>query len=147
MGIAGSVLTAYLTNRAAENRLRLEQDFEDSRRFHKERVELYGRVLALAQMCRTRILEGGIESEQDADKTIPENVWKIIMTAMADFTAAAKMVNLLGAPATRQAVATLIDAAHRLLGASIDTSDEEFDKSSVALRDAEQRSPMLPAPR
>ena len=52
VGSAGSVLTGHLANRAAERRLRLEQEQVDRTRFHDMRVEAYGKLLAAAQNGR-----------------------------------------------------------------------------------------------
>lgn len=44
-GIAGTLLSGYLTNRAAEKRRLAEQQHEDRTRFHKERIEIYSRFI------------------------------------------------------------------------------------------------------
>ena len=51
-GILGTVLAAYLANVAAARRLSMEQLHEDKTRFHRERLDIYAKLLAASQSCR-----------------------------------------------------------------------------------------------
>jgi hypothetical protein len=51
-GIAGTLLSAHLANRAAEKRRLAEQQHEDRTRFHKERVEIYSRFIGAFKSYR-----------------------------------------------------------------------------------------------
>lgn len=150
-GILGSVLTGYLTNKAAESRLLLQQDFEDRRRFHKERADLYGRVLGLAQICRVKIVEVRIAAKLAPNAGVPGEIWLPMTTAITDFSAAAKTVNFLGNPASRETASGLLDAVHQLFGRSRVAEDAEFDKLNQTLRNAETafadaaRAELMPA--
>jgi hypothetical protein len=136
-GIVGSVLTGYLTNRDAEKRLRLQQEYEDRRRFHKERADLYGKLLGLCQTVRVRNFQARIEARHSPDKSTPESLWAPLMTAMTDFSATAKTVAFLGAPATRDAASKLLSVLSALFGLPRDAEDSKYEDLNQKLRDAE----------
>ena len=56
-GIAGTLLSAHLTNRAAEKRRLAEQQHEDRTRFHRERIEIYSRFIGAFNAYRESLYE------------------------------------------------------------------------------------------
>jgi hypothetical protein len=56
-GIAGTLLSAHLTSRAAEKRRLAEQQYEDRTRFHKDRIEIYARFISAFKLYRESLIK------------------------------------------------------------------------------------------
>lgn len=135
-GIAGSVLTAYLTNKAAERRMRLQQDYEDGRRFHKERLELYGKLLAAVEAYRVRAIGLRVEHDKRAEDARKRGqLFEEMKLALSDLAGAAKAAELIGAPNTRKAASVILKPAAKLMSGAL-KSDEEFTGMLDKLREA-----------
>ena len=131
-GIAGSVATAHLTNRAAERRLRLEQRQADRTRFHDMRVELYAKVLATSQ---TALLKVTMLRLGEFDERSRANIWDELTSVMDQLNGATKGTLLLGAPATQNAGATLLDAVAKLTKHTA-TEEAKFNEACQRHREA-----------
>lgn len=123
-GIAGSILTARFANRDAERRMRLQQEYEDGRRFHKERVELYGRVLGQAQTFRLKALE--LRQSLKGSGQTPIG-WAAMTAVMVELSGTGKMAQLLGNTNTKDAAEKFLNAAGAL-GKGVKADDAEFAK-------------------
>lgn len=139
-GIAGTVIVAYLTNRAAERRMRLQQEYDDGRRFHNDRVELYGKLLAASQQCRAAAaaifrnpdeyrMRVVVNGEGEANRPLRE--------AVSELSATARKAQLLAGSKAREAAETVITAA-AILAVPAWTSEEEFDAQNQELAAAEE---------
>jgi len=122
-GIAGTVLVAHLTNRAAERRMRLQQRYEDGRRFHKERGELYAKVLAASETARLKVVM--IRLVRTNQSTDP---WGELTPVMDQLNGATRATLLLGTTATQSAAANLLDAVIELTKHT-KTEEAEFDEA------------------
>lgn len=149
-GIAGSVLSAYFTNKAAERRVRLQQNYEDSRRFHAERRELYGKLLAQAQACREAAIKNHkFENDLSSDES-DEALLTLSRDSFSALTLVGKQVQLIATAPTQKAADTLVTNA-TLLVIRAGKGKQEFDFDNKKLREAEIafveacRAELLPA--
>lgn len=94
-GIAGSVLTAYLTNRAAERRTRLEHQEADRTRFHSLRVEVYGKLIAAIQALRLATAEARPRARELTESDVGEFI-DSFNGRIAAVTLSSQMVNACG---------------------------------------------------
>lgn len=108
-GIAGSVLTAHLTNRAAERRLGIEHAHADRTRFHPLRVELYGKLFAAAQDLRLAILEA-LPRMNELNAADVGTFIDSFNTSIAAVISSAQMVALVASGRTRDAASSLVES-------------------------------------
>ena len=137
VGFTGSVLATHLTNEAAERRLRIQLRDQDRTRFHKERAELYGKVLALSQTSRSKIVEYSIAHKNQDDESVSGQFLLSAISTMTELGATTKTVILLGAPETRDAASALFGAASEFFGKSHAPDEAVFEKANDMLREAE----------
>ena len=135
-GIAGTVCAVLLTNRAAERRVRLQQSYEDSRRFHAERRELFGKLLAQAQACREAAV--GIRNHNSNPMTLvsTEQLMVPANSALSALSVTAKEVQLIATEQTEKSAGKLLEAA-ALLAVCSWRDEEEFKSHNHKLLDAE----------
>lgn len=142
VGIVGTIGGIVATNIGAGRRMRQQQTYEDSRRFHKERAELYGRVLALTQTFRLRAVDLKLAIRRPADDATVTRGWREVTATMVELRGIAKTAQLLGSPATQAAVKDLLFAAGELgKGAKADEAgdkalEEKLRSAESALQDA-----------
>jgi hypothetical protein len=71
-GILGTLAAVYLSNRSAERREFLRQQHEDKARFHKDRIELYGKFVSATRNhlnVAAEIVEWPTDDEDGGDAT------------------------------------------------------------------------------
>lgn len=132
-GIAGTLLGSYLTNRAAEKRLLLEQAHNDRTRFHKERAELYGRLLSAAQAC----ISAAIDIKRltpDKRKEFAEQVsYPPFEEAVRGLTAAKSAVQLVASHPVRKAADEVVWRAVKLALVAASGQEDKFQDENRRL--------------
>jgi hypothetical protein len=138
-GIIGTLLGGWLGNLYAEKRQRMSELHEDRTRFHKERIELYGKLLLASQSCRqaataaARHFLGIPDDTTDAKQTA---ALEPIKASITQLSAVAKMVDLVASGDVRKAAEDLVGSA-ALLSVPGWKSESEFDGYNFALAEAE----------
>lgn len=135
-GIAGTVLTAYLSNRAAVQRMQLQQKYDDSRRFHAERRELYGKLLAQAQTCRETAARNHNHENNPASEDSNEALGPLCLDAVLAITMTGKQVQLIATAQTQRAADALVSNAVVLILRS-GNNQQSFDFDGKKLRETE----------
>ncbi|HEY1890065.1 MAG TPA: hypothetical protein VGG63_06645 [Steroidobacteraceae bacterium] len=135
-GIAGTVLATYLTNRSAAERVRLQQNYEDSRRFHAERRELYGKLLAQAQTCRELSVRNHNHENNPLSEDSDEAMKPLALDAFLTLSMTGKQVQLIATAPTQTAADTLVKNATVLIIRS-GKGKVEFDFDNKKLHEAE----------
>jgi hypothetical protein len=148
-GIAGTLLGAYLSNKAAIKRLRIEQEHDDRTRFHRERAELYGKLLLAVQSCRRTagdIQLLPLEKRKEYGEHGDYEPFKLVIT---ELNTARNAVQLVSSSRVREsAEKVVIDAVVLTVGASAEeerfhTLNEKLSQSEAAFAEA-ARDELLP---
>lgn len=136
VGVVGTIGGVIATNMGAGRRMRQQQNYEDSRRFHKERAELYGKLLGLTQTFRLRSIE--LRQILQGKKEDATSAWHALTATMRDLSEAAKTAQLLGGPATQDAADAVLSSAGEL-GKGSEADDAAFKALDTKFRSAEAK--------
>jgi hypothetical protein len=146
VGIAGTLLGGYFSNRAAESRRLAEQRNEDRTRFHKDRLQIYSQFISSAKMygraLRKELFPSMFPSDAMRDR-IPSR-----SEAFRDLSEARENVLLVASEPVIEATSAVLGAAATLSEADVAKFAElerELIKSLSNLRKA-ARVELHPAP-
>lgn len=135
-GILGTIGGVYLTNRAAERRLRAQQEHEDLTRFHKDRVELYAKLLGAVQSCRHAAATIQLLPPDKRKEYGERGDYEPFKAAVAELSTANNAVQLVASQSVRDAALSLVgDAALLAVVASADR--QKFDSLNQKLAQSE----------
>lgn len=149
-GVAGTLAGIFLTNRVGELRVQMQQDHDDRCRFHNERVELYGRLLAASQTCRDAAASLSLHVDE-TEGDVEEGAMRPLQDAIGRVVIAGKMAELVASERVLLASIALTNAAVVLAVPASWQGDQGIEKYCLELADAESdfsdaaRSELLPA--
>ena len=136
VGIAGALLGALAQNRAAERRLGTEQQHSDRTRFHKERVEFYGTLLAAVQACRRAASDVQLLSPEERKEYGERGDYEPIKAAVMELNSANSAVQLIGSARVRAAAGqVVVDAVVLTVHASAE--EDKFQAVNAQLSQSE----------